>query len=508
MPAARPPRRPAIAPAGAPPPPAPAEAVDRRAVLTGLASLGGLAAAACAGPGPRAKGQPPRDTGGDSGAPGPALEGWDLVRSRVDTVVVLMMENRSFDHYLGARRLLDGDDVVDGLEDGMSNPDDAGVPVPIFPTALDCVPDPPHSWTSCHLQWNEGRNDGFVQQMADRFPESAHEVMGYWTRGYLSTTHTLADHFVVADAWHCSLLAGTWPNRFYLHCAQSGAARTNDLPPEPTPSVYPRIAAAGKTWACFYNNLPFLPLVGDVAVGVDDFDDMDGFFARAAAGSLPNVSIVEPIFGRNDDHPPAHPLAGQLFIGQLYEALRASPQWERTLFIVTYDEHGGFFDHVPPPTFPDARAADGFGQAGFRVPTLLISPYVKPGHVFSTPVDHTSVIALLSQLYGLEPITVRDAAADPLFEIFDLEAMAAEAPHPAPSLPPIEVGAEELADPACTYLGAAWTGTGQPELEAFVAERLGGTPFDRRHLTDQLYADFLVQVEKQGLLRRRPTAGK
>lgn len=84
--------------------------------------------------------------------------------------------------------------------------------------------------------------------------------------------------------------------------------------------------------------------------------------------------------------------------------------------------------------------------------------------------------------------------------------MAADAPHPAPALPAIEVAADELADPTCTYLGSAWAGTGQPELEAFVAERLGGTPFDRRHLTDQLYADFLQQVEKQGLLVRRATA--
>ncbi len=506
---APPPTRPPLAPASGLAPVSPPVSVDRRTLLAGLASFGGLAGVGCATKGGASgenSGSEAKDSGGDTAGPTPSLVGWDLVRARIDTVVVLMMENRSFDHYMGARSLLDGDDAVDGLVEGMSNPDDAGAPVPVFPTALDCVPDPPHSWTSCHAQWNEGQNDGFVTQMADRSPESAHEVMGYWTRDYLSTSHTLADHFVLADAWHCALLAGTWPNRFYLHCAQSGAVRTNELPPEPTPSIYPHIKAAGHTWACFYNNLPFLPLVGDVSVGADDFDDMDGFFARAAAGTLPNVSIVEPIFGRNDDHPPAHPLAGQLFIGQLYEALRDSPQWERTLFIVTYDEHGGFFDHVPPPSFPDQRAADGFGQAGFRVPTLLVSPWVKPGTVFHTPVDHTSVIALLTQLYGLEPLTVRDTAADPLFDIFDLDAMAADAPHPAPALPAIEVAADELADPTCTYLGSAWAGTGQPELEAFVAERLGGTPFDRRHLTDQLYADFLQQVEKQGLLVRRATA--
>jgi phospholipase C len=487
------PRRPVI------PPPL---VLDRRSLL------GGLAAVACA---PASKKTTGADSGGESGAggndtggePGPTLEGWELIRSKIDTVVVVMMENRSFDHFFGSRTLLDGDDEVEGLRAEMNNPLPDGSPVPVFPTAVDCLADPPHSWGSCHIQWGEGRNDGFVAEMHARHPDEAHEVMGYWTGDRLVVSHSLADHFVLADHWHCALLAGTWPNRFYLHCGQSGAATSNDLPPEPTPSVYPLVAAAGYSWSCFYNNLPFLPLVGDVAVGVDDFGDMGDFFSRAAAGTLSNVNVIEPIFGRNDDHPPAHPLAGQLFLAQIYEALRASPQWDRTLLLITYDEHGGFFDHVPPPTFPDSRADQGFGQAGFRVPTLLVSPWVKPGFVHKTPCDHTSYISLLRALFQIGPLTERDAAADPLFDIFDLEAMAADAPHAAPALPAVEVSEDELNDPICLALSAVLgQGSGQPELEAWVGAQLGGTRFDRRDQTDALYATFLDQVERAGLLRR------
>src|SRR5690606_19713819 len=135
----------------------------------------------------------------------------------------------------------------------------------------------------------------------------------------------------------------------------------------------------------------------------------------------PQVVVVEPLYGRNSDHPPEHPAAGQIFLSSIYDALAKGPQWARSLMMVTYDEHGGFFDHVPPPKAPDERAAAGFDQLGFRVPSLVLGPWVKQGGVSHTIYDHTSMLATIERHFGLEPLTVRDASANDLFDCLDLD---------------------------------------------------------------------------------------
>ena len=482
-------------------PQVPSGGVDRRTALQGLGAL----LAGCASGAPSSPGSD--YTVLDSGqSPAPEF-GWELLRERIDTVVVLMMENRSFDHYLGALSLVEGRSDVAGLTEAMSNPHPDGTDVHVFPSGIYCLSDPPHSWGSSHDQWNLGANDGFVREFYDRHPEVAHEAMGFFDRDSLVALYHLADHYTVCDQWFSSVMSSTWPNRFYASCGQNGGQNGNDFPDAPFDSIYTRLAAEGHTWGCYFNNAPFLVLLPDRAPNEPEFQPVERFFDDAAAGRLPNVVVVDPVFGRNDDHPPAHPVAGQVYIAQIYEALRASPQWERTLFIVTYDEHGGFFDHVPPPTLPDDRAADGFDQAGFRVPTVVVGPWVRPGHVSHTVRDHTSILAFIENLFELDALTTRDAAADPLLDLFDAEALVAGTPRAGAPTPTIYASEAELYAPECQYEVSFFTERGghvtlQPELEDWLDAHAAGSPIDRRHLTDDLYAGLLERAERSGVLQR------
>jgi phospholipase C len=152
----------------------------------------------------------------------------------------------------------------------------------------------------------------------------------------------------------------------------------------------------------------------------------------AAAGTLPPVVVIDPAFGGggNDDHAPHHPIDGQELIATVYTALAKSPQWKHlVMFIVTYDEHGGFFDHVSPPTFADdtatvwanmGRDVTGFDQGGFRVPAMVIGPYIQPGYVSSVVYEHTSWLKTIENAFGLDPLTARDAAATDLSDCLDM----------------------------------------------------------------------------------------
>src|SRR6185503_19168582 len=164
----------------------------------------------------------------------------------------------------------------------------------------------------------------------------------------------------------------TWPNRLYYTAAQSGGLMSNDLPPDGSgkftfPTIFDSLDRAGVDWAYYYSDAPFFGLYERVPVERMLRLDLR-FFSDAAAGKLPPVCCVEPAFARNDDHPPHHPILGQQVIASVYSALAAAPQWNELLFVVTYDEHGGFFAHVVPPKTAGHRAAAGFDQLGFRVP--------------------------------------------------------------------------------------------------------------------------------------------
>jgi len=478
----------------------PHPSVDRRTALQGL----GVLLAGCATPPKSSDSAGPADSGT---VDLPDEFGWELLRHRIDTVVVLMMENRSFDHYLGALSLVEGRTEVDGLTEDMSNPHPDGSDVLVFPSGIFCLSDPPHGWNSCHDQWNDGANDGFVREFEDRHAGVGHEAMGFFGRETLTAHYHLADHFVVCDQWYASVMSSTWPNRYYASCAENGGMQGNDFPLEPVESIYTRVAAKGLSWASYFNNAPFLVLLPDRTPQEPEFTEMERFFEDAAAGTLANVVLVDPVFGKNDDHPPAHPVAGQIFIAQVYEALRKSPQWDRTLLVVTYDEHGGFFDHAPPPTAADDRADEGFDRLGFRVPTLVVGPWVKPGHVSHTVRDHTSILAFIEHLFELDPLTARDAAADPMLDVFDADAVLAGTPVEGPAVPTIEADEDELYAPECQYEVSFFTQregyvTLQPELEEFLNAQPPGLRVDRRALTDDLYRGLLDRAEADGILKR------
>ena len=427
-------------------------------------------------------------------------EGLELLRQRIDTVVIVVMENRSFDHFLGALTLEEGRADVDGLTADMTNPHPDGGDVAPFRSEVDCLSDPPHSWNSSHAQFNDGANDGFVSEFYNRAGgEVAAEAMGYWTRERLSTTYTLADAGVVCDQWFCSLMTSTWPNRYYTQAATSAGRTGNDIVLEPIDSIYTRLDAAGLSSAVYFGNVPFAALLGESAPARMEL--IESFFEDAAAGTLPNLTMVEPVYGRNDDHPPAHPVAGQVLLASIYEALASSPQWERCALLITYDEHGGFFDHVPPPKAADDRPDEGFDQLGFRVPSLVVGPWVKPGHVSHVVYDHSSMLAFVETLFELDPLTARDAAADSMLDCFDLEAVAALAPV---SLPTITASDEEIYGPDCVFSAFRSVepgATGQPELEAYADAHLAGTRLDRRADTNRIYEWLLDHARSRGLLQ-------
>jgi phospholipase C len=361
----------------------------------------------------------------------------------IDTYVFLMMENRTYDHYLGARSMLEGL-PGDGLTEGMSNPDLLGNAVPIWPGTDEnmCVIDPPHGWDASRAQFADGANDGFVTvHQTSHGDDTAIEPMQYMRRQHQPITNALADAYVSCDRWFASVLGGTLPNRMYWHAGTSNGARTNNEVLggafQGIQTLYHLLDAAGIDWVYYYGDVPVLAALQGISLTGRLRSFNASFFADAEAGRLPPVVYIDPAFGANDDHPPHHPLLGQQLIAAVYDALATSPHWERSMLVVTYDEHGGFYDHVPPPTAPDEHASEGFDQLGFRVPGLVAGPYVKQGVVSSVQYDHTSPLKHLSNVFELEPITQRWAAANDLADAIDLERLAAGRPAPPIALPPV-----------------------------------------------------------------------
>ena len=377
-------------------------------------------------------------------------EGADaVIPGSVDTVILIMMENRSFDHWFGARALLEGRLDEDGLTSDMVNLNSAGEAVAPFHADAPCLSDPPHSWSAAHTQWDEGSNDGFVREYARSSGGDGVDIMGYLTRDDLPISWALADHFLVCDRYFCSVMGPTWPNRIYGHAGANQGMTNNSFPEDglySLPTVWKTVEAAGIEWAYYYSDVPF------IAIFRDHYDQhktklIDDFFKDAAAGRLPPVVWIDPAFTYNDDHPPKHHALGELFLAQIYEALRASPQWERMMVLVTFDEHGGFFDHVPPPTTDDDFAEDGFDQLGFRVPSVVMGPWVKQG-VDSSVYEHSSWLKFICDTHGIEPWTKRIAAATSLGEALDQDRMASGVPLDAPDLPAFSFDEENM-DPSC-----------------------------------------------------------
>ena len=431
----------------------------------------------------------------------------------ITTYVFLMMENRTYDHALGARALegLGGD----GLSAGLSNRNMAGTAIAPFaavpdrmaavPTVCDSV-DPPHGRAASLAQFNAGAMDGFVTEY-EKEGGTDGAPMKYLTRDHQPITWALADAYTSCDRWFASVMGPTLPNRAYWHTGTSFGLLTNDevinrfSSGVPVPTLYNRLNDAGIDWAYYSGNIAVAALLAQpgpyqIDVGPNDGtgnvrrfgDHKQGngqFFEDAAAGKLPTVVYIDPAFGYNDDHPPVHPILGQELIASVYTALARSPQWKNCMLVVTYDEHGGYYDHVAPPTTTDDSlekfGVDGFQQLGFRVPTLVMGPYAKQNYVSSVQYDHTSPLKHLQNTFELEPLNVRVDAANDLTDCIDLERLAAGQPAAPITLPALDSEEWPINDPSCQGEGGFFAPQSHGPLNEWADKNPGKVPgFDLR----------------------------
>jgi phospholipase C len=355
--------------------------------------------------------------------------------AKIDHIVVLMMENRSFDQVLGYLSRELGRTDVNGLNDLPEDPqvnsqynrhnDRNFFPRRALSTAWPSLafPGPCHE-TDCVMSQIDENMGRFVASFAERVgnePEHLRLVMDYFNGDQLPVYDVLAREFGICDSWYTSHAGPTWPNRFVLFTGDLNLSPTGNVEqdnpdvktmlPIQAPSLFDHLSERGVSWRVFENGYSFIRLYRSFTydtTNVVPFDDpVRGFEVAARSGALPQVTLIEPDYidipPGNDDHPPGDMANGQDFINRIVQSLIASPQWERTLFVITYDEHGGFYDHKPPPTnAPPLRG--GRRTLGPRVPTFVVSPFVERGAVFHSRFDHTSIGAtILRRFAGLRP---------------------------------------------------------------------------------------------------------
>jgi phospholipase C len=375
--------------------------------------------------------------------------------SEIDHVVVVMMENRSFDHYLG---WLPG---ADGRQAGLTFVDRSGVrhSTSHLTTFRGCGhPDPEHTWVGGRTEYARGRCDGWLKGTNDTYS------IGYYEPADLAFLGAAAPYWTVCDRYFAAIMSETYPNRFYLHSAQTDRLRNDGGPAVATlPTIWDRLAAADLDGRYYFSDVPFTALWGprytDISLPVSTF------LSDCARGRLPAVSFVDPHFwdegsgSSGDDHPHADIRVGQHFMSAIYHAVTNGPQWGRTVLVITYDEWGGFFDHVPPPTARDDHPKCRL--RGFRVPTVVVSPFARRHHVAHGLYDHTSILKMIEWRWQLAPLTTRDTAARNLAEVLDFDGRDDTAPpfhaplvqsHPCPTRRSEEYASwDQLADQAASY---------------------------------------------------------
>lgn len=399
--------------------------------------------------------QPPPDKGPAQPSLEPLRGDGSSPLHYIDTLVIVQMENRSFDHFFGSLNTHERRGDVLAWPHDWSNPDSGQNPIGIHDLGATTVtdPDPPHGHGSSLKQWNEGKNDGFIREYEDRLdgvPRDQYNallshVMGYYTRAQLPAYYALADEFTICDRWHCSLLGPTWPNRFFSHCASSDGLWSNGQPIK-AKTPYVDLINAGHSMGVYHASGIYFSLLLE-SLPFDQYaqSPIGQFFVDAKKGELPNVSIVEPDFNYADDHPPADVTLGQAFVSSIYEALRSSPHWERTLMVVFYDEHGGFADHAAPPTVEgEERVAQGFAQLGFRVPAILAGPLVPRGQVFHDVIDHASMPKLISEMFDLPHVNLRSKLAGDLSNALDIARIAQDARQAPKKLPKVDISTDQI----------------------------------------------------------------
>jgi len=395
-------------------------------------------------------------------------EGSSQFTTPIKHVVVLMLENRqevnnkkerelkgktrSFDHMLG----YSNHPGLDGLIGNETNPYNTSDPSAGHFTVSNSsryvgLIDPCHEvpcttqkiYGGCCNDTSQPKMWGFIEYESEAHPkDKAAEVMEMFTPDKLPILTSLVENYALFDQLHASVPGPTWPNRlFALSGTSMGCTKTSsfyrcgELTPFPQKTIYDSVEEAGLTWRNYFSDVPweffFETILKPEHWG--NIKDLNHFYADAAAGTLPHFAWINPRAaanlttgeGSNDQHPDHDVALGEKLIKDIYEAIRASPQWNETLLVITYDEHGGYYDHVPPATnipppgdnTPPCPVPFSFDRLGIRVPTLLVSPWVEKGLVIHKPngpqpnsqFELTSIIGTVKQMFSLPSfLTKRD----------------------------------------------------------------------------------------------------
>ncbi len=334
--------------------------------------------------------------------------------ANIDHIVVLMMENRSFDHMLGYLSKDGGRDDVDGLRKDMKNTFRGHdfTPVALTDTVFEQGPCHEHE---CVVNQVAGNMGGFVADYAHHREDEGGkpgDVMGHYTAKQVPVYDDLAKNFLICQRWFAAHPGPTFPNRFYtltgrLNRDADGRfefdnPHGSDFAPSFTRTIFDHLTEHGVSWHYYENGYCFLRMFERFTFD-EEFIVKEGikrFEADAKAGKLPSVSFIDPDFidvpPGNDDGPPANVADGQHLVGRIVNAVIESPNWKKTLLVITYDEHGGFFDHVPPPA---AIPVSGINEYGVRVPTFVVSPWVDQKSVNNTLFDHTSIAKTIARRF-------------------------------------------------------------------------------------------------------------
>ena len=347
-----------------------------------------------------------------------------------------MKENRSFDHIFG--KLHDrGVPDVEPVPASFMNPDATGQPVFPFHATTTCTPyNPDHQTRAVAWCVDGGRMDGFVASAASSTGSDGTFVMGYLDEPDLPFSYWLARTFALGDRHFAPFASGTYPNRNFLPFGTNAGVVDTGIafPPPSTPSILQLLIAAGYTWGVYTDGTPLSgtlnwtrsPHTPGVRSMSRLFSDLDG-------GTLPNVAFVDGLDAVEDDHPPADLQVGEAFVKRIYDHVVASPQWNRIALFWTYDEAGGFADHVPPPPgCAPGPMSSPYGR-GPRVPFVVVSPWARRGFVSHSVRDHTAITRFIETIFGLPALTARDANSDALLEMFDFSCGRDLSVPPAPS---------------------------------------------------------------------------
>ena len=375
----------------------------------------------------------------------------------IEHIIVLMLENRSFDHMLG---FLPNGGELTGREFNLVNPADPNSERVFVNNQAGYVSkiDPLHDLPGVNTQLfgagdtstDPAPMNGFVKSClvaAGGDVKMGKTIMDCFDPVKLPTLSALAQEFCLCDRWFSSVPGPTWPNRLFVHAATSDGIATNDvLHPYDMRTLYDNLAAQGLSWGVYFGDFPVSLALRRLWGHLDRFKRFEAFRDEVTSGTLPNYAFIEPRYfdflawKANDDHPPHDVRFGEYLVADVYATLRASKLWEKSLFIVLFDEHGGFYDRFSPPRpvpNPDNQDSQNppldFTRLGMRVPAVLVSPLIERGRVDSTGYEHASIPATVKKLFGLPAfLTARDAAATAFESVLSLSTPRTDTPMTLP----------------------------------------------------------------------------